>query len=586
MTPSALALRLGGQDHALEPGRHYRLGTAPDCDLRLPDGAAAHHARLRVDATGVEVEALDGPVQVDGAPVQHARLDVGASLALGPATATVVADTGAALLVPVPALRAAAQARRTAAVRDAAQALRHREAETFEALLAAELQRAPWLGASLALHLAVLLLLWLLLPVDEPPNGRDVTVLIDVRDARPPGQAPVTVPAVEVEAAPPVDVEALAEPPVEPDAQAAPVVLPPLPAHGVMPRPDARVAPRRKAAPSNGDRGFAAEVATLGSPEFRKTLAELQSGLEIVFVFDSTGSMSRTIEDTKRTIAQMLTVLRALVPDARFGIVTFRDHHASESYRVRELPLGTDFWRADNFVQGVAAAGGGDEPEDVRAGLRAAFEQRWRPKARRVVVLAGDAPPHERDQSRLLGEVRSFVRDGRSFVHALITSPERAGEATRRTFRAIAEAGGGECLDLAAHDRVLQQVLALAFGRRHDGDVATAIAAVTTAAERTDVAALDLAHRGGRDLAAALRAEPVPATLLHALVRRPRRHTMLELVAQLADRDTPEPTRHAIAWVLQRVLETSAPPVDPESGEPPSDRQIDRLREVCRTLAE
>jgi Mg-chelatase subunit ChlD len=46
-----------------------------------------------------------------------------------------------------------------------------------------------------------------------------------------------------------------------------------------------------------------------GSAGFRKTVSELRrSGLEIVFVFDSTGSMGSSIRATKDGIANMLDV--------------------------------------------------------------------------------------------------------------------------------------------------------------------------------------------------------------------------------------------------------------------------------------
>jgi Mg-chelatase subunit ChlD len=325
-------------------------------------------------------------------------------------------------------------------------------------------------------------------------------------------------------------------------------------------------------------------VQTVGSGGFQRAVADLRrSGLEIVFVFDSTGSMSRTILDTKNSIAQMLAVLRALVPDARVGIVTYRDRGKNEQYLVRQVPLGGDFWRASNFVQVVSAEGGGDQPEDVRAGLRAAFSQRWRSDARRVVVLAGDAPPHLSDTASLLTDVRAFARNGRSFVHTLVTSPDTAGKETRETFAEIADAGRGTCTDLKAHEKVLQRVLALAFGHDYEPDVAEVVRTVQLAAERVDVESLDLAHRGGPDLQRALRTDPVPVTLLQALVRRPRRAVALELVGQL-DRSTPEPTRHAIAWALQHTLDLSVPPIDPESGDPPDAAALARLQRRCDSL--
>ncbi|MBL9076703.1 MAG: VWA domain-containing protein [Planctomycetes bacterium] len=583
MPPSPLALRLGGLDHALEPGRDYVLGTAPDCDLPLPAGAAPRHAALRIGAAEVTVEDLGGGVRHNGTAVDRAALQAGDVLALGPVDAVVVPDSGAALLVPLPALRTAARARRQAEVRASATSLlRRRDAESFAELMAQELRHAPWLGASLVLHVLLLLLLWWFAPWTEGGDAPRPQVNV-VLTAEPPGPAAAQAPEVVIE--PPVP-EPTTLPAVAGDAEPTAEVPPPPDRDRGMPRSNPRLAPRASGGAGAGDGTLTAEVAGIGSAGFRRTVADLQSGLDIVFVFDSTGSMSRTIHDTRQTLAQMLTVLRALVPGARIGIVTYRDRGRREQYLVRTLPLGTDFWRASNFVQGIVADGGGDRPEDVRAGLRAAFAQRWQNGARRVVVLAGDAPPHEQDMAALLGDVRSFHAGGRASVHALVTSPEAVGQEARAAFQAIAAAGGGECLDLAAHERVLQRVLAFAFGREHDADVAAAIATVTAAAERVDAASLDLVHRGGPELAAALRADPVPTMLLQALARRPRRRVAFELTALLGEHRAPEHTRHAIAWVLQRVLELSAPPIDPETGAALDERALQRLRVACGTLPE
>ncbi|MEO6596353.1 MAG: hypothetical protein ABIP94_16510, partial [Planctomycetota bacterium] len=279
------------------------------------------------------------------------------------------------------------------------------------------------------------------------------------------------------------------------------------------------------------------------------------------------------------------TVLRCLVPDARIGLVTYRDRGAREDYLVRELQLDTDFWRASNFVQFVTAEGGGDRPEDVRAGLHAAFAQSWRPNARRVVVLAGDAPPHEKDLSQLLAEVRSFVANGRSFVHTLVTSPDLAGQDTQFRFAQIATAGKGTCTDLGAHDRVLQRVLTAAFGREFDQDLTAVTRAIMAAQTQIDVAALDLARRGGPDLARELRRNPVPLTLLNALVRRPRSSVARELVDQLGLPATPYHSRQAIASVLQRILELPLPPIDPTTAQRPDDHELERLRRRTEALS-
>ena len=185
---------------------------------------------------------------------------------------------------------------------------------------------------------------------------------------------------------------------------------------------------------------------------------------------------------------------------------------------------------------------------------------------------------------RLLSEVRRFVADGRSFVHTIVTSPDIAGDDTHERFRDIARAGKGTCASLEAHSKILQQVLTFAFGREFDQDLTTVTRAVEEADQRVDVAALALARSGGPQLASELRKNPVPRPLLNALVRRPRQAIVLELIDLLGDRATPPHSRHAIASVLQRVLQLSVPPIDPVSDESPLTRELDQLRRATRNL--
>ncbi|MCA8951260.1 MAG: FHA domain-containing protein [Planctomycetes bacterium] len=585
--PSLLALRHLDQDYALEPGRDYLLGAAADCDLRISgQNVAPHHARLRASESGAELVDLGSEIGTyrNGERVACAHLEVGDALQLGDGAVVVTRDAGQAAILPIPAMvaDAAARRRRVAAPNPG---VRRFEEIGFTDLVADELRHAPWLAVSAILHAALFLLLLFLFPTRQPSGDARVTVDLDLSASRvTDGEASVETPEVvteEVEV--PLDID---EPVAPPEVVEAPP--PEKEAPGEMttnPRLAKRPpAPKSEAEQTTNRRG---DVTGVGSAGFKQTVAELQkSGLEIVFVFDSTGSMGETIRDTKNTIAEMLQMLRALVPDARVGLVTYRDRGRDEDYVVRQIPLGLDFWQASNFVQNVQADGGGDRPEAVRDGLRAAFTQDWGATSRRVVVLAGDAPPHQRDRSDLGELVRGFASRGNSFVYALVTSPRDAGEDTHEEFRRIAQLGKGECLPLDSHEEVLRRVLDFAFGQQFDGDLAKVRAFLRDNADRTETWALDLSRRGGSDLEVALRRKPVDAALLHALVRLPKRPVIEQLVRTLAYPTTPPHTRQAIAWVLQRVFDLSTPPVDPITGEPVSERGISYLTNLARRLPE
>lgn len=583
---SLLALRVLGQDHALESGRDYVLGSAEDCDLRVDaKNVAPHHARIRLDGGIVSVADLGSPIGTsrNGFRIDQAAVQVGDVIQFGDGAAVLVPDDGDALMVPMPALRAAATRRKIEAVLPTG--IRRRDGESFQDMVAGELRRAPWLGMSAVLHALLVLLLWFLYPIDPPGGNSRATVAVDI------GGGPLVAGEEEVRA-PEVMREEQIELPIEVDTP--PEVIEPVEVEeelpDVHPLGALKVNPRLTRQPpppesSTRSTGNTPDLEEVGSAGFRKTVAQLKkSGLEIVFVFDSTGSMGMTIRDTKKTIAEMLDVLRALVPDARVGLVTYRDRGRKEEYVVQQLPLAHDFWHASNFVQTVSADGGGDRPEAVRDGLQAAFQQHWRPNSKRVVILAGDAPAHQESWRNLQSEVRAFASKPNSYVHAMVTSPSDAGRDTHEQFSRIAELGKGECLALDRHEHILQRVLDLAFGRQFDGDLAEVRKFVSAHRDQTATWALDLSRRGGMDLTTALREKPVDGALLNALVRMPKKRVLKELVTQLEGRRTPMHTRQAIAWVLQRALDLPVPPIEPISGDPPSGREMRAVRRAIDRL--
>lgn len=580
--PKLLALRCGDQSHALEPGRAYLLGSADACDLRVT-GAATHHARVTVTDDGASIEDLgaDDGVVVNEERVTTAALAAGDRVAIAGEVLIVQIDDGTAAFVPLPAMRAAATQRRVRKVRAAAAALRHQE-RTFSEAVAEGMRDAPWLALSLLVHALLILLIAIYAPIRASSGTSVATIHLDVSSSAPMGEGPPAPPEVAVEAAADDFIE-------DPDPLAQeefPVV-----AEGPTPEPaqpaENPTLTTKKRPPRRGTTGAMIDDGGLGSGGFRKQVEELQeTGLEIVFVFDSTGSMTRTIQETKATIVEMCDVLRALVPDARVGLVTYRDHGSGEDYLVRSVPLELDHWRASNFVQFVRAGGGGDRPEAVRAGLVTAMGQTWRPTARRVIVLAGDAPTHPGEIRELLQDVRRFTEDRRSFVHTLITSPDRAGEDTHRQFRRIARNGRGVCEPISNQRQIMQRVLTLAFGKEFDRDIEEVMSHVTTLRDRVDTTSLHLVRRAGPELAAALRQQPMPRPLWNALVRKPRRPVAVVLLELLADKRTAVGTRHAVAAALQQILELEAPPIDPQSSAPASRRRLKALRELAERLPE
>ena len=577
-----LALRLGNLSHALEPGRDYLLGNADNCDLQIAD-AEPMHVWMSIapgKATAIDISKKSGLLHNEE-KVAIAELQPGDRLGVAGEVIVVIADDGTSALMAIPEERQAAKIRK---VRVRATALRQHPGSTFAEMMAAEMQRAPWLMISVVLHVCLLLIIWCLLPT-ERFGSKNVAALDFVATAgNPRSSEPPELPKVVTE---PESNEFIADPELPLQLQELPAAILDGPEPKDQQLTENPILLRRKR-PSTGGAGGSTTVKGeqgTSSGNFQKQLEDLKvRGLEIVFVFDSTGSMTRTIIDTKSTIVQMLDVLRTLIPDARIGLVTYRDRGSQEEYQVREVPLNIDHWRATNFMQFVTAHGGGDTPEDVHAGLSSAFNQDWRRDARRVVVLAGDAPAHNRDFAKILKKVRQFAKNRRSYVHTLITTPDSAGEETQEQFEKIAKAGQGTCERIRNKDRILQRVLTLAFGAQFENDIQAVIAKVEKERSRIDVKSLHLVRMSGDSLRLALQENPVPTTLWNALVRRPRRSTATTLINILTDEGTPSHTRHATAAALQHILKLPEPPIDIESDKPLSSQRVARLRSLARFL--
>jgi len=124
---------------------------------------------------------------------------------------------------------------------------------------------------------------------------------------------------------------------------------------------------------------------------------EAPEGVDVVFVFDATGSMG---DELRYLQAEMKDVI-ARAKDAtgglaiRTGAVVYRDH--GDEYVTRLSRLTEDIAVTQAFIDKQYASGGGDYPEAVPEALMAALNSTgWSESARaRIAFLILDAPCHE-----------------------------------------------------------------------------------------------------------------------------------------------------------------------------------------------
>lgn len=238
---------------------------------------------------------------------------------------------------------------------------------------------------------------------------------------------------------------------------------------------------------------------------FRRALDLYESGLEIAICVDSTGSMQLMIDATAAATDDLVKILGAVAPDLRIGLVHYKDRGDLASGAAILARLSRDTGRVASRLARLEARGGGDIPECVEAGLRLTFDRRrmgWRRDSNKLVVVVGDAPPHEASIDRCLDLVReaherpfgrrageatthrafgvSSAAPTRPFVTAAIgVGREVVAEPTRTSFSKIADAGGGAYTEITTErdvrakcDEIVTRVLELAFGRRFEAQIA------------------------------------------------------------------------------------------------------------------
>lgn len=126
---------------------------------------------------------------------------------------------------------------------------------------------------------------------------------------------------------------------------------------------------------------------------------------DLVFAFDSTGSMGGVIEAAQINATRIMDDLNRLISDVRFGVIDIEDYplepygvpNINEPYRLRQH-LTADRNAIRFAIEELSPNSGSDLPE---AYTRAIYEAHadpnigWREDARRLLLLFGDSVAHD-----------------------------------------------------------------------------------------------------------------------------------------------------------------------------------------------
>ncbi len=119
------------------------------------------------------------------------------------------------------------------------------------------------------------------------------------------------------------------------------------------------------------------------------------SAVEVVFSFDTTGSMYPCLTQVRRNVKSTVTRLGEEIPGIRIGVIAHGDYcDKGVTYVTSHLPLTDDMDAICRFVEKVGPTGGGDAPECYELVLHEARSQPWSAGATKALVLIGDDVPH------------------------------------------------------------------------------------------------------------------------------------------------------------------------------------------------
>lgn len=110
---------------------------------------------------------------------------------------------------------------------------------------------------------------------------------------------------------------------------------------------------------------------------------------DIVYVFDTTGSMGDEIETVKNRALAFADSLEISGIDYRLGLVTYGD----EILSIHDFTADASEFKT--WIEGLIADGGGDTKENALEGLAAATRLSYREMTQKIAILITDADYHE-----------------------------------------------------------------------------------------------------------------------------------------------------------------------------------------------
>jgi hypothetical protein len=168
--------------------------------------------------------------------------------------------------------------------------------------------------------------------------------------------------------------------------------------------------------------------------------------LDVVYVFDATGSVVGHIPLIQEKIRSEATTLERVGTDLRVACVAFRDNERrSSKWVTNSHPLTSDVERMLTYMREIDAGGTDARGASIAIGLEQAMNRMtWRPRARQQVVLIADSKTSDRDRAIAVTGVHRRADSIRTSVWYLLRTRAKMPEEMQN----LARVGGGSVMVL------------------------------------------------------------------------------------------------------------------------------------------
>ncbi|XP_067949990.1 uncharacterized protein [Watersipora subatra] len=130
-------------------------------------------------------------------------------------------------------------------------------------------------------------------------------------------------------------------------------------------------------------------------PDIMPTFTADGKLVEVVFSFDTTGSMSSVLTQVRSSVRDIVDRLVRDIPNIRVGLMVHGDYDHYANYVVKSHELCNDAESLKRFAMDVSATGGGFTiPEAYELVLKKAQEMDWSENSAKALVVIGDSAPH------------------------------------------------------------------------------------------------------------------------------------------------------------------------------------------------